>query len=64
MASYQRVTIEQVERGTVTEWRVIGWNTDGKPVTIAYCPNEEMARQIKQTLSGTGGEEKSPKLRG
>ena len=50
MPSYQRVTIETLERRGQTEWRVIGWTSDGKPLTIAYCPNEEMARQLKQTL--------------
>jgi hypothetical protein len=55
MPSYKQVTIETLERGGQTEWRVIGWTSDGKPLTIAYCPNEEMALQLKQTLMEGSG---------
>ncbi|HEY3197631.1 MAG TPA: hypothetical protein VGJ57_06425 [Nitrospirales bacterium] len=54
MKTYKRVTTEIVERGNRTEWRIVGWSSDEKPLTIAYCPNEEMAEQLKEVLTEAG----------
>lgn len=58
MRTYKRVTIEPVLRGGRTEWRVIGWVSVQEWATVVHCPNEEMARQIKQALLETS-EDKS-----
>ena len=60
MKTYKRVTTEIVERGTRTEWRIVGWSSDEKPLTIAYCPNEEMAEQLKQVLTEAGKDRQAP----
>ena len=60
MKSYKRVTIEIVERGSRTEWRIVGWSSDEKPLTIAYCPNEEMAEQLKDVLIEAGKDRPAP----
>jgi hypothetical protein len=51
MQTYRRVTIEPVERGGLTPWRVLGWINDLEWVTLAYCPSKEVADVIKQALT-------------
>ena len=63
MKTYKRVTIEIVERGIRTEWRIVGWSSDEKPLTIAYCPNEEMAEQLKDVLVEAGQDRPPPPLK-
>jgi len=63
MKTYKRVTIELVERGSRTEWRIVGWSSDEKPLTIAYCPNEEMAEQLKDVLVEAGQDRPPPPLK-
>ena len=60
MKTYKRVTIEIVERGSRTEWRIVGWSSDEKPLTIAYCPNAEMAEQLKEVLMQAGKDRPPP----
>jgi len=60
MRTYKRVTIEIVERGSAIEWRIVGWSSDEKPLTIAYCPNEEMAEQLKDVLIEAGKDRTPP----
>jgi hypothetical protein len=60
MKTYTRVTIEIVERGGRTEWRIVGWSADEKPLTIAYCPNAEMAEQLKEVLTQAGKDRSAP----
>ena len=63
MKTYKRVTIEIVERGSRTEWRIVGWSSDEKPLTIAYCPNEEMAEQLKDVLMEAGQDRPAPPVK-
>jgi hypothetical protein len=53
MRKYKRVTIERVELRGMTAWRVVGWITKGKRVSIAYFPTEKGAKQMKKAVAGT-----------
>jgi hypothetical protein len=50
MPPYTRITIRQIKRQDKTMWCLVGWVSDKEWLTIAYCPNVEMARQIKQAV--------------
>jgi hypothetical protein len=55
MVKYTRITIEPLQRGDRTEWRVTAWVSDNERTVMAYCPTKEMAETVKQALMGTGG---------
>ena len=50
MPRYTRITIRPLKRQGEDMWCVVGWVSDRERLTVAYCPNEEMAQQIKQAL--------------
>jgi hypothetical protein len=54
MRTYKRVIVQAVRLGDITAWRVVGYDSKGKRTTIAYFPNEEAARGMKQVLMGQG----------
>jgi len=53
MRTYERVTIESVQLRGMTAWRVLGWITKGKRVTIAYFPTEKGAKKMKKAIMGS-----------
>ena len=57
MRTYRRVTIETIQRGGRTQWRVVGWVSFQEWATVVHCPNEEMAQQVKHALLETGGKD-------
>ena len=50
MRSYQQITIESVQLASMTAWRVVGWVTKEKRLTIAYFSNEEGAKKMKAIM--------------
>lgn len=51
MRFYKRVIVQTVRLEDLTAWRVVGY-AKGKRYIIAYFPNEEAARHMKQALMG------------
>jgi hypothetical protein len=50
MLPYTRITIRQIKRQNKMMWCLIGWVSSREWLTIAYCPDMEMAHQIKQAV--------------
>jgi hypothetical protein len=50
MAKYTRITIDSLQRGDRTEWRVTGWVSGEERVIVAYCPTKDMAETLKRSL--------------
>jgi hypothetical protein len=61
MIKYKRITVEPLQRGERTEWRVTAWVSDKERILMAYCPTQEMAETVKQALMGTGGKTETTK---
>jgi hypothetical protein len=50
MRLYEQVTIESVQLASMTVWRVVGWITKKKPLTLAYFSHEEGAKKMKAIM--------------
>ena len=61
MVKYTRITVEPLQRGDRTEWRVTAWVSETERILMAYCPTQEMAETVKAALLATGSKDSSGK---